>query len=455
MPFLSYANYADRHPEFIERLGEARLGEARLWCDLQDANGRSRQRSLIHRYLTSYDVRLHAVYQGVRDTRQFHSHPPSKMANLAGALDLFAPLSEPIRRRTVERDGRRRPTVSFGPLARARQRIAADVLKAIRNPHPFQFTLSDGVTGALQALEQAFREGYVYGQEVDIVSFFPSIHLDGLVISLRPLPRAVVENVVWSGATAARHRRRIPTGAHSEGPLPPRVFRGLAQGSACSPIAADIVMSEVLAQLPTGSRFVCFADNVMMLGRTENGVAEQVDAFKSLLREHPAGPLGLRIKSPIDFQRQQFTFLGYEGLFSPINEHFSWAPRCEALDAIDQKIEERTASNASMYEGLAWLRQWRRGYPLWDAGEAWVPRKQFELLAKMAYSTDRATYRAILGRLVTLRNRMPPFSIHDLLPEAPPSPRRTKQRVMADINDLQRTNEAEIIGAGDDRTEPY
>lgn len=446
MPTVTYAEYEAQHPEFIQRVAQARSGGAKLWCELQDATGRSRLRSLVHRYITSFDVRLEAVYKGVRDTKQFHRFPPPAFLAAAEALDLFEACPEPIRRSAIERDGKRRPIISFGPLARARQQIAADVLRAVHHPHPLQFTRSGGVPGALRALEQAFRDGCHYGQEVDVVSFFPSIHLDGLVTTLRPLPRAVVENVVWSRATKVRSRSRYSTGAHSDGPPPPREYYGLAQGSASSPIAADMVMSDVLGRLPQGSRFVCFADNVMMLGETENRVADQVLAFQTLLREHPAGPLGLRTKDLVDFRQHLFPFLGYDSRYSHFHERFEWEPKLEALDKVDAAIEERTASLASVYEGLAWLRQWRRGYPMWEGGDEWVPVKQFELLAKAAYFADAVSYRQIARRMLMLMNRMAtPVSLEVLLPTAPPNTRRGRTYLMTTLRQLQESGEAALL----------
>lgn len=450
VPAVPYLDYAALYPEFIQRLADAKTRALQLRREIEAAVPRSRRRSAIHRYLTAFDVRLHAVYQGVRDAKQFHRFPPSAIERSASELDLFSPLSEPVRRSTVTKNGKPRRLISFGPLARARQQIAADVLRAVHQPHPLQFTLSGGVPGALLALEQAFRDGYVYGQEVDVVSFFPSIHLDGLVTTLRPLPRAVVENVVWSRATKVRSRSRYSTGAHSDGPPPPREYYGLAQGSASSPIAADMVMSDVLGGLPQGSRFVCFADNVMMLGETENRVADQLLAFQALLREHPAGPLGLRTKDLVDFRQHLFPFLGYDGRYSHFHERFEWEPKLEALDKVDAAIEERTASLASVYEGLAWLRQWRRGYPMWEGGNEWVPVKQFELLAKAAYSVDAVSFRAIVRRMLVLMNRMAmPASLEVLLPEAPPNTRRGRALLMSTLRQLQESGEAALLDDAD------
>lgn len=450
VPAVTYLDYAALYPELIERLSDAKTRALQLRRVIEAAVPRSRRRSAIHKYLISFDVRLHAVYQGVRDTKQFHRFPPAAITAAAQSLDVFSPMSEPVRRSVVVKNGKRRRLISFGPLARARQQIAADVLRAVHQPLPTQFTLRGGVTSAILALEQAFREGYVYGQEVDLRDFFPSIHSDGLVTTLRPLPRAVVENVVWSRVTSIRSRRRYSTGAHSDGPPPPREYYGLAQGSASSPIAADIIMSEVLRGLPEGSRFVCFADNVIMLGETENRVAEQVHAFQTLLREHPAGPLGLRAKDLIDFRQDLFSFLGYEGRYSAIHDRFEWDPKQEALNKIDAAIEERTASLSSVYEGLAWLRQWRRAYPMWEGGNEWVPVKQFELLAKAAYSADRITYAAILRRLFVLMTTMAsPVSLNVLLPEAPPNARRGRNYLRNALRQLQESGEAALLSDTD------
>lgn len=449
MPNLDYAEYAALYPEFIEQLANAKQRSVELRTEVEAATSRSHRRATIHRYLTSFDVRLHALYQGVRDTKQFHRFPPSILTSTASSLDMFSASTETVRRTEIIKNGKRRRLISFGPRARARQQIAADVLRVVHQPHPNQFTLRGGVTGAIHALEQAFRDGFVYGQEVDVTDFFPSIHLDGLVDTLRPLPRAVVENVVWSRITSIRSRRRNSSGARSDTPPPPREYYGLALGSVSSPIAADIVMGEVLAGLPQGSRFVCFADNVMMLGETESRVTDQVQAFQTLLREHSTGPLGLRPKAMVHLGREIVPFLGYEGLCSPLNDRFDWTPRQAALDAIDASIEQRTASRASVYDGLAWLRQWQRGYPLWEDGNEWVPRQQFQLLAKWSYWAKPIAYGQILRAMLRLLATMPaPVSLEELMPPAPPVRVRTTAEVRRALLDLIESSETEmIIGA--------
>jgi hypothetical protein len=51
----------------------------------------------------------------------------------------------------------------------------------------------------LRAVNTAISQGFVYGIELDIRDFYPSVKLGHLLATLRYVPSRMTENVVWTG----------------------------------------------------------------------------------------------------------------------------------------------------------------------------------------------------------------------------------------------------------------
>src|SRR5262249_46835887 len=82
--------------------------------------------------------------------------------------------------------------------------------------------------------------------------------------------------------------------------------RGIPQGSAVSPILAEMLLAPVLFQVPGGGKVVAYADNIVVLAKSECDADAMTDSLGLALKKHPAGPLWPKIKSfpaggPIDY----------------------------------------------------------------------------------------------------------------------------------------------------------
>ena len=87
---------------------------------------------------------------------------------------------------------------------------------------------------------------------------------------------------------------------------------GLPQGAACSSIAAEIAIADVLSKvtLPKGVMLKTFADDLIVLGRSATDVQAAVTALRTGFRRARAGTLELRVVAKGRITKG-FNFLGY------------------------------------------------------------------------------------------------------------------------------------------------
>lgn len=86
---------------------------------------------------------------------------------------------------------------------------------------------------------------------------------------------------------------------------------GIPQGSAVSPLCAEMVLRKVIEDMPNLGKFVNYADDFLIMCKDANDLAAMVSALRTGLKNHPSGPL----TSGLDMSHgtpKPFTFLGYE-----------------------------------------------------------------------------------------------------------------------------------------------
>ena len=86
--------------------------------------------------------------------------------------------------------------------------------------------------------------------------------------------------------------------------------QGIPQGSAVSPLVAEVVLAPVFTALPDGVRVINYADNFLILAPSEAETCSIIDALRSACKSLPAGPLRLAAKEPQP-SSEEFDFLGY------------------------------------------------------------------------------------------------------------------------------------------------
>ena len=147
---------------------------------------------------------------------------------------------------------------------------------------------------------------------------------------------------------------------------------GIPQGSAISSFVAEMLLAPAIAQLPHCGVAVAYADNILLLAKSND---EMVSMTKSLLRAlaaHPAGPL-----MPNPPKRygpgDQVEFLGHQIMVE--NGTVRVSPSQENLYRFKTKFKRKLSAlhGHPNPHGVSQLRQfvisWSAAFKLWDAVE--------------------------------------------------------------------------------------
>src|SRR6266700_8000433 len=242
-----------------------------------------------------------------------------QLKSIAEKLSAFEGTREEVRLILIRKGPDKfRPTLDFGIENRALQHLVLSVLYAIAELHPRQFATRGGVPAAIAEVAKAMKAGNVHASEIDIKDFYASFDGNKLM-DLIPVQKRVIERVLLS-----EHLNILPSTLHhttvscfgpadtDQGEVSPLekyladARRGIPQGSAASPILAEMLLAPVLHQLPSGGEVVAYADNILVLAKNESDADAMTESLEIALKQHPAGQLWPKIKSfppggPIEF----------------------------------------------------------------------------------------------------------------------------------------------------------
>jgi reverse transcriptase-like protein len=347
-------------PEFVQCAGSAGARahlKVRLTAIQKAHRTGDRQLGfLIQQYLMSFDARLAATRLAASKMPWYRRPKETELKAIAKSLHAFQGTQEEVRLRLIEKDANTfRPTLDFGIEHRALQHLVLSVLYAIAELHPRQFATRGGVPAAIAQVMDAMKAGYVHVREIDIKDFYASFDRNKLV-ELVPVQKKVIERVLLS-----EHLNIIPGKLHPNTCLgaadtvqgevaPPEKYlaearRGIPQGSAASPLLAEMLLAPLLFQVPAGGKVVvvAYADNIIVMAKTASDADAMTNSLGLALKKHPAGPLWPKITSfpaggPIEFLGHRVTAHGDKVRAQPTPEN-------------QEKFEHR------MKRGLARLRK--------------------------------------------------------------------------------------------------
>lgn len=362
-----------RHPRFAQDLCDLRAFKAKRLARLRDLPRRV-QRSRMRDLLTDRRLLRLYAYEALRKSGDLRAATVAQIDAMAAEANLFRHSNEHSPRRFVRVRQRQREVFSFGPEKRLRQMLVADLLRSLHPPRQSQKLLHGGMPAARAAVEAAYFESEMrYCAEVDFVDFYGSIPWEGLVDTLRPLPRRVIRHVVydktirraWAGEDSSVSSSVSWSHPHRIGPV------GLPLGSACSPIVGECILAQFLREIPS-DRYVAYADNILFFGRDPADVAASTDSFGEVVRDS-SGSMRFRVGSTVPMDAD-FDFLGQYASLTDDGQNFVWRPSAGKIAEyrIGEQVPEPTSAEIDHAESQ--IINWRLAYPEWPEGdqvEAW------------------------------------------------------------------------------------
>jgi len=279
---------------------------------------RKRADYAIWAYLNSYDARRLALETAYRRLPKNKRPKPESLDNIAAFLDAWRGTKETVYLLLQVKPGPNldyRPILDYGIENRALQYLVLPVLKLHAKLHPSQYALR-GTHAAIRRVAASLADGYVWAIESDIRNCFPSFDGDR-VCELLPLPEEVTRHALLANTlnVSLAHTFLACADPDEEQQLLNAEFapvrRGLPQGSAASPLVAEMLLAPLFENLPEGGRSIGYVDNFLAMGKSESGAVSMTEAFWSALEAHPAGQL--KAKNPLIYEPgKPIQFLGHQ-----------------------------------------------------------------------------------------------------------------------------------------------
>jgi hypothetical protein len=315
-------------------------------------------------YLNSFGAKLMAVRRAYEHMPTHLRPDQADLPAIAKRIDPWKGTNEVVhvyRKPKSSKPGDYRLIMNFGIENRALQYLVLSLLEKIFEPHPRQYLLRGGVQEAVGALANAMAKGPAWAYELDINDCYPSF--DGKKLEeLIPLPKEVIEHVITSRHLNLKGGTNIwvsfgPADGHEQSiklttALADAARRGIPQGSAVSPIVAEMVLALSLNAVPAIGTVFAYADNVLLLAASKSNAVAMKKALWSALEGHPVGRLQPKAKffavgEPIDFLGHRLTVVNERVHIAPTpRNHEKFAGRAATyLGLLDQKLfhKEREA----------------------------------------------------------------------------------------------------------------
>lgn len=400
-----------RNSDFVEALPQLRRYRDNALSRLQQLQ-QCEQRNKVRAILSDRRLLQLYAYEALRKKGKLHSATVDTINDLANEANLFNICEEPHTSHMVRSRSRRRFVYSFGLQKRLRQMLVADVIHSLHPPLDSQYLFRGGMPAARRAVDAAFFEhGFSHCVEIDFVNFYGSIPSEGLAEVLKPLPRAVVQHVVYDTAIRQndhdaihvynRTNIRVTVSASISWSDPHRIGpTGLSLGSACSPIVGECVLAQFLREIPD-NQYVSYADNILLFGNSDHEVQVLTE---SLRRRMQSGDGPMRYRTEQIFRdggrtemQRGFRFLGQDATVphSTGETHqsfsgFKWSPSAEKQSEYHVTELDTGLKDAELNEAERKVIHWRLAYPEWENGEEFEAHRLAEIASLRYFRAPNA-----------------------------------------------------------------
>lgn len=378
---------------------------------VRDARSGSQRKKLVSQFLRSHDARLQAILDAYEALDPEFRPEKATLPSLAESLDPWKPCKEPVflHLRPKNSSPGHRTVLEFGIAQRARQYHVRRVLGELLQLHSDQYLFGGGVHEAVEQTAKALQDGCQWVVEIDIINCYPSF--DGKKLTkLLPLPKEVTEYVILSehlNIVPRKITRVIDPGnvdggnqqAAKNALLAAR--RGIPQGSSASSIVSEAMIAIALEQIPSQGVIIAFADNILLLAKTQADLCSMTKACEGALEAHPVGRL--RSRSTVFKKGQSIQFLGHkfdvsmDGVaISPALEHLAKFKERVSTDTDFLRKTKKRAVRCRRYQELkSFINGWAAAFSLCDD----VRKFKKEALSEADEAFDRHDYHYIPIRL--------------------------------------------------------
>jgi hypothetical protein len=266
-----------------------------------------------HDYLGSADVRFATMMEAAKELPYDQRKKVLDYLQMASDLNPWKPITEPVYLRAKKKpDGGNRFYFEFDIRNKTAQIIAADMLRPLFQPAPFQCDVAGrGVPYAIASARKYIEQGYRYGLHLDIKKHFDSFSHSAI------LGPAISMTKDFKSAVLTGKHYKVKYASTS---VPIDVLTqytsyvasaGIPQGSSVSPLVAAFFMSKLdLGKLPEDVVVLNYVDDFLLLGKTASSLDAGSHALQSALTDLSAGDFVLVEK--FDNKPNGFTFLGHD-----------------------------------------------------------------------------------------------------------------------------------------------
>lgn len=286
------------------------------------AGKKKRTRQAVYRYLQSYDAKLAAGAEAYRDLKQHQRPKVDLLPGIAENLDPFVGTDEDVFVVFKEKsDGNFRPIMQFGIRNRALQIMARHILGAQADLLPNQFAIRGGIRKAIERVVKNLNDGFRHTAEIDLSNCYGSFDEEG-VVKVLPLPERVTRRILLScslslvgsnlhqsfGPVITLEDKQEVEDVLAEDMAAARL--GIPQGSAVSPLVAEMLLAPVIASVPKIAPVVVYADNILVMARDENDLASMSTALFQSTKNSPVGQLWPKVVAS-GKPGESFDFVGH------------------------------------------------------------------------------------------------------------------------------------------------
>lgn len=267
----------------------------------------------------------------------FSQHLDQNLESLMRDLKKGTFQPRPARRAYIDKGGGKKRPLGIPTV---RDRVAQEVLRRLLSPlfeplfHDDSYGFRPGRSChmAMERVLEIWRAGYRHVFDADISGFFDCIPHKVIMQGLT--------NVVADGNILDLVERFLSAGVLEDGVVQSATL-GTPQGGVLSPLLANIALNFLDWRLDElGYRFVRYADDFVVLCRTEHQAKEARQAVEQFVEQ-----LGLSLspeKTQVTTFRQGFTFLGFDVT------SYSVTMRAKSVEKYKARIRELTVRSHNL-----------------------------------------------------------------------------------------------------------